>query len=87
MRDTGFLGGGLSARIYLNKEPIADVDAGETLSIWLEPGIYILGMLQKPNLFGYEVPREIEVEIKSGRRFNVRVGFSEEGPVFLPLTY
>jgi hypothetical protein len=41
----------------------------------------------RSHLFGYEVPREIEVDVKSGRITKIRVGFSEEGPVVAPMTF
>ncbi|MEO6970034.1 MAG: hypothetical protein ABI217_03975 [Chthoniobacterales bacterium] len=87
VRDVGFLGGGVKARLSLNGQPFAELGAGESFSIYLVPRIYTFSMIQRPNLFGYEVPREIEVEVKPGRTMKIRIGFSDNGPIFSPMTY
>lgn len=87
IRDVGFLGGGVKARLSLDGKPFAELGAGEGLSVYLMPRIYTFSMIQRPNLFGYEVPREIEVEVKPGRTIKIRIGFSDNGPVFTPMTY
>jgi hypothetical protein len=87
LRDKGFLAGGVKARLSLDGQPFAELGAGEALSIYLVPRIYSFSMIQRPNPFGYEVPREIEVEVKPGRTMKIRIGFSESGPVFSPMTY
>lgn len=87
IRDVGFLGGGVKARLSLDGQPFAELGAGEALSIYLVPRVYTFSMIQRPNLFGYEVPREIEVEVKPGRTTKIRIGFSDNGPVFSPMSY
>lgn len=87
IRDVGFRGGGVKAQLSLDGRPFAELGAGESLSIYVTPKIHTFSMLKRPNLFGYEVPREIEVDVKSGRTTKIRVGFSEEGPVFAPMTF
>ena len=87
IRDVGFMGGGVKAVISLRGREIGALGTGEVFSVYLNPGIYTFSMLQRPNLFGYEVPREIEIDVKAGRTVKIRVGFSESGPVFTPITF
>lgn len=87
IRDVGFLGGGVKAVISLGGQEIGALGTGEAFSIYVAPGIYTFSMLKRPDIFGYEVPREIEVEIKPGRVMKIRVGFSDVGPVFTPMTF
>lgn len=87
VRDVGMMGGGVKAVISLNGREIAALGTGEKCSIYLRPRVYHFSMLQRPNLFGYEVPRELEIQVKPERATVIRVGFSESGPVFTPTTY
>jgi hypothetical protein len=46
IRDVGFLGGGVKARLSLDGQPFAELGAGEALSIYLVPRIYTFSMIQ-----------------------------------------
>ncbi len=41
-RDTGFLGGGCGFRIYADAKPVANLAAGQMVTIYLTPGEHIL---------------------------------------------
>ena len=87
IRDVGMMGAGVKAVISIEGKEIAALGTGEVFSIYLPPKVYTFSMLQRPNLFGYEVPRDIEVDVKAGRTTKIRVGFSESGPVFTPISF
>lgn len=87
VRDPGFVGGGTYVRLWVDGREMADVDKAERLSVWLEPGLHRFTALPTPNLFNYATPREFEIKLEAGRRYDIRIGYGSDGPIFVPLTY
>lgn len=84
VRDTGLDGSIVSARISVDGMPVADVNTGEVLSIWVEPGHHAFNMQPQPNIFGHGLVRQLEGEVEAGRRIDVRISYGDQGLAFAP---
>lgn len=82
----------LSTSLFFNDKPLAALWAGEKFSIWVEPNIYAisLNLAQKASISGCDFPSfspkmakearwKVEVDARSGRRYEVRVDLQTVG--------
>jgi hypothetical protein len=82
-RDTGFLGGGELHLLKIDGNTIAKFARGETLTIYLEKGIYSFGVINEQTI-AYDIigeapiKEETDVTIKEGTKYNFRILASKE---------
>lgn len=85
IREGAVLSGiGASANLSINGEPLARLWEGEKFSIWLEPRIYVIGLssserwISTPVAFSHPnlAFRKVEIDARIGRRYDVRVDFT-----------
>jgi hypothetical protein len=80
IRDAGIVGSGSYSSLFIDGERFADLDHGEMLTIWLEPGIHTISV----NMAGEQtfpkqpsdLIRSIEIDAKPDRVYNFRIGWS-----------
>lgn len=75
-----------SANLFLNDEPLAALWAGEKFSIWVEPRLYVVSLTGSERwarnsvVFSPDMakaaPWKVEVDARFGRRYDVRVDFT-----------
>lgn len=92
LRDAGLIGSPIFYNVFLDGRPLAAMDVGEQLVIWLKPGIYSFGVLTSESwqivvpLWGTKSPsyfiRKFEMDARPDRQYNVRVGQSNGAFVF-----
>lgn len=82
--DAVLSGTGMAAKLYLNGELVTSMLAGEKLSVWVEPQIYVVTLalasrlddhlLNRPISANSGIPfRKVELDARVGRRYEVRV--------------
>jgi hypothetical protein len=71
-RDKGFTGSACTTRIFANAKPLADIDAGEKVTIYLPEGDHIISALPNGGCGGGLV--ETKVGVKAGGSYTYRVG-------------
>lgn len=71
-RDTGFAGSACSTRIFANAKPVADINPGEKVAIYLPEGDHIISALPNAGCGGGLV--ETKVGVKIGGSYTYRVG-------------
>ncbi|WP_157381499.1 hypothetical protein [Methylophilus sp. 5] len=80
LRDSGIVGSAVYSSLFVDGERFAELDHGELLTIWLEPGIHTISVNmagekdfpKQPN----DLIRSIEIDAKSERVYNFRIGWS-----------
>lgn len=72
-RDKGLVGSAVYMLFKINGKDIAKFRPGETLTIFLENGDYLFGVIPSPNLFGTHTLEETDASIKANRSNNFRI--------------
>lgn len=80
-RDKGFLGSACSSRVYLNAEPIVDINSGEYYEVYLPSGSYILSTV--PNGICSGGMFEVQFNIDKPTNLNYRIGLGTNGDYFI----
>ncbi|MFD2641868.1 hypothetical protein [Pseudomonas japonica] len=89
-RDSGFIGGGCYATVFLNGQPVAKLDPKEKASFSVPAGEWTVGAaLEGKALCGLNAQRlEAEALVKSGQTKKYRVYTPTDGDVgILPTTF
>jgi hypothetical protein len=76
-RDSGFFGGGCTARVFINAKPVADVDASEKVVLYLPEGDFILAAWPKGICGGSMT--EVTAAVKKGVPMSFRIGYGSNG--------
>lgn len=80
-RDKGFFGSACSSRVYLNAEPIVDINSGEYYEVYLPSGSYILSAV--PNGICSGGMFEVQFNIDKPTNLNYRIGLGTNGDYFI----
>ncbi|CQJ05623.1 TPA: hypothetical protein ACHYPN_002474 [Yersinia enterocolitica] len=74
VRDSGFLGGGCYAAVFLNGKKAASLNPGEKVSFYLLPGEWMIGFQGEGKVcIADELPTEQEINLKAGQSKGVRL--------------
>lgn len=73
-RDSGFAGSGCNVRIYIDSQPIADIDRSEKIKIYVQPGEYTLSV--EPTSICVAGLKEIPIKVNSDDSKVYRIGYS-----------
>ena len=84
VRDAGLSGSIVSARISIDGKAVADLNTGEVLNVWVDPGVHRISMVPHPNYFGGGAARELDGELSSDGRLDLRVTYNDSGLAFVP---
>lgn len=76
-RDSGFMGGACSQRLYVNGSAVADLRAGQLVVIHLKPGAHIVGA--RPNGICGGGDAEAEIVVRDGQARSFRIGADQSG--------
>lgn len=76
-RDSGFGGSACSSRVFVNANPIADLNASEKVVIYLPAGEYIFSAW--PNGICGGGMSEVRAMVKSGAELSFRIGYGSNG--------
>jgi hypothetical protein len=80
LRDSGIVGSAVYSSLFIDGERFAELDHGEMLTIWLEPGIHTISVNMAGEQNFHKEPndlvRSIEIDAKSERVYNFRIGWS-----------
>jgi len=76
-RDSGFLGGGCTARVFINAKPIADVNASEKVVLYLPEGDFILAAWPTGICGGGMT--EVAARVQAGIPMSFRIGYGSNG--------
>jgi hypothetical protein len=84
--DAVITGVGESANLFLSGDPLAALWAGEKFSVWVEPRLYVVSLngserwVRSSVAFSADMakaaPWKVEVDARVGRRYEVRVDFT-----------
>ena len=81
VRDSGMLGSAIPAKLSINGIDVAKLWSSQRIEFFLQPDIYIFGVVPSPKLGGALV--ETTVDIKSGRSYALRISLPGNGPFSL----
>lgn len=73
VRDSGFLGAGLSQRLFINGQVAAKLNAGEKVEIFLQPGDYVFGVRKEADVFSQYNDNSIDQNLVGGRTYHYRI--------------
>lgn len=76
-RDSGFMGAACSHGLYVDGAAVANLSAGQLVTIYLRPGPHIVGA--RPNGICGGGDAEVEITVREGRSNSVRVGSDQGG--------
>jgi hypothetical protein len=83
-RDSGFISGACSTRIFVNGAPVADIRTAEKIVLQLQPGEHILSAW--PNGICSGGMQEVRALVRAGTPQNYRVGYDTNGSMSLTPT-
>jgi len=83
-RDKGFGGSACSTRIFVNGEPIADIQTSEKIVLYLPKNEYVLSAW--PNGICGGGMSEVTANVKIGEQLTFRVGYGSNGDFFINRT-
>ena len=76
-RDNGLMGGACSHGLYVDGAAVANLRAGQLVTVYLRPGPHIIGA--RPNGICGGGDAEVEITVREGRSNSVRVGSDQSG--------
>lgn len=73
-RDKGFKGSGCVIRTYIDAKPVADIDTGEKVVLYLNPGDHIISV-EQGGICGGVGMVETKVSVQSGVTYSYRIAY------------
>jgi hypothetical protein len=75
LRDHGLGAGPSLAIVDVNREPVASVEKGERVSVWLPPGNYRVGVRQGLDESSTVVRSELELKVERQMQYAFRIRY------------
>ena len=73
VRDTGFPGSGVTSRLFINSEFVAKLYLGESVTQYLEPGEYMLGIYNGSSRYPEKHMEEQALKVTPGETYYYRI--------------